>query len=256
MSIWKLTKIEFLKYFHTLSFLFFSICITICYMVPIILFQFLQFELNPILTYNEVLQFNSYLTLPFITLFHYSSFLSKEYSNDTIKILNLSIFSKEEIFFSKYLTASITLILLFIPANVLCSIYIFANYGPTVTIQYGYETVIMQWYEALIQIMGVQILLLIYLMTLGAITMLVNVIVKKRMVTIVVALSIVILTKVIHIPPELINFTFIEGYSVINSLTDPGRSILTSLQIAVSSLAFILLFCSIASYLFKQQHYS
>ncbi|WP_396652994.1 ABC transporter permease [Metabacillus arenae] len=57
-------------------------------------------------------------------MFHYSYFISSEYSKDTIKLLFTSKFSKEKIFFSKFIAASIIFILYFIPGNILLFVYL------------------------------------------------------------------------------------------------------------------------------------
>lgn len=231
----------------------YSLALIVCYLLPIFLYQRHDIELQPLLTAREIFHFNSYLTLPIITILHFSYFLSNEYSNNTVKLLFSSKFSKEKIFIIKYIVATITFILQIIPALVLSLIYIYYFYGST-TLMVPNTTIIYNLFETIGKIVFIQLMLNIYFLTLGSITMCINTFVKSRILTILMTFAIIILLKVAPISPGFINYTFINGSSVISGLTSiqPERYF-TIFQIAFSSMGFILLFILISLFLFRKQ---
>lgn len=248
----RLLKLEHLKYKRSSLFFILSSAICICYFVPILLlYTTMGSSVSSLIIFSEVLNFNGYLTLPILTILHFSFFLSYEYEKKTIYILKTSVFSQNKIFLSKFIYSIISFIGIFIPANVILIIFMYvsgANHSDYI------NTLPYSWGEIIGIFLLTHVMYLIYFITIGTMTFIISSIGVKQRNTLILSFSLFILLKILPIPKEVRGLTFLEGTTITTNLMDFSNVIYSNIQITLISLVYIMLFYYIGEYLFNKKN--
>ncbi|ADC52398.1 hypothetical protein BpOF4_22014 (plasmid) [Alkalihalophilus pseudofirmus OF4] len=163
-----------------------------------------------------------------------------------------SVYSRESIFFAKFIISTTSFSLIFIPANIFLLLYLYLIHGSGVIYSNsGINGTFYYWYEFIGIITVTQVFLIIHFIAIGAITLLINCAIQNRIKVILCSFSVIILFKIVKVPSFLENYTFFNGNTVTTGFIDFQRSFFTNLQITFSTLAFILLFCLVGNLVFK-----
>ncbi|OJF91682.1 hypothetical protein [Alkalibacterium sp. 20] len=197
--------------------------------------------------FSEVLNFNSYLAFPVITILHFSFFISYELEKGTIYDLRTSIYSHTQIFFAKFLYSIISFSLVFVPANVLLLLY---TYIADLNTEEFIGMSLYSWYSILGVFFLTVIMLIIHFVTIGSVTLIINTIGFKQNTTFILSFLIFLLLRIVPIPNFLEKFTFINGATVSNNLLNFENVIYINGQIALSSIIFIIIFFYMGEFIF------
>lgn len=248
-----LLKTEFKKIISTKIHLLYFFIILIAFLIQIVVNLKYPIFTDLISVYSDIINFGMYFSLPMLTILFYSHFIPTEFSNNTLKYLINSIYTKSHIILSKFITASIVYLFILIGVNFVTLIVLYAIYGTFQTPIGSYNTLkITDFKEFLTSTIIINLSVYMYVLVIGVLTFLMSIVFKKRFVTVITTLALFLIIRSINIPVWLKPYTFLGIPDLLPAFWDLQYYLFYILQVNFGSLSFIFIILYIVIFIFEK----
>ncbi|WP_356823076.1 ABC transporter permease [Guptibacillus hwajinpoensis] len=243
---------EFFKLYRSNQYIIYLILIS----GLIILSSFLSFfepgdNTNFVRYFYYIFMVNGQYLFPIVVTLLYAGVITKEYREDTIKILYRCSYSKESIIWGKYLSSSLFLLASFLLIIILYLIIVNFGFANINTISEAYYT--KSILHSLFDLILIAFSYLSYILAYGSFVYFISILTKKIGLSILISFGTNIGIHFLGLPKWLIDHLFLYSYNVYGVLSLLDVPYFEIIRINLVNVLTILIFLTFGTIVFKKQ---